>query len=97
MASSFTRFGFSLSYAWTFDTLYDNYTFVLRAACLIPRIESGQLENEFSTAMVEYLRAVENRAPRLIEPALASVMAERANATPAVAQTERQVPKLRLV
>lgn len=76
MSRSYSRFGFTLSYDWSFDTLYDNFCFILRAACLIPTVESAASGKRYGPAITEYLLAVKKRDPRLIAPALAAAMAE---------------------
>jgi len=41
MYQSFKRFGFELDYRWSFNTLYSNFSFILRAASLISGLDLG--------------------------------------------------------
>jgi hypothetical protein len=58
MAQSFKRFGFELDYRWSFNTLYERFSFVLRSASLISGLDLGWVEEKHTPELVAYLRAV---------------------------------------
>ena len=58
MSQSYKRFGFELDYRWSFDTLYANFSFVLRAASLMLCLDQRWLAEKYTPEFVEYLQAV---------------------------------------
>ncbi len=76
MSRSFKRFGFELDRAWSFDTLYERFSFIMRAACSMPSLGSVALGERHTIEMVEYLRAVQARDDSRIGPALSAVLAQ---------------------
>ena len=96
MSRSFRRFGFTLDYSWTFDTLYETFAFILEAACRVPCAGAGGPQ-EYSTAMLDYLLAVKSRDDSRIPTALEAVLAEGHQPEPPQEKTQASEPKLYLV
>jgi hypothetical protein len=96
LTRSFQRFGITLDGAWSFDTLYDNFTFILRAAGRLRAAGSGA-PKEYSATMCDYLLAVKARDANLIATTLQAVQAEERSALPAAAEPARTPPRLSLV
>lgn len=78
MSRSFCRFGFTLDYSWSFDTLYEKLGFIVEAACNIP-LAGTKGKGAPSPAMNAYLLAVKSRDDNLIADTLPAALAEHAD------------------
>lgn len=96
MSRSFRRFGFTLDYSWSFDTLYEKFAFILEAACRVPGAGSGA-QHDYSPAMLDYLLAVKSRDDSLIALTLDAVLAQDRPAEPPGERLPCSAPKLCLV